>query len=268
MSAKRFRHHPFRNPVKTLESTQSDKVTVIGRRSRGPDAPFGGLTILPAKVQRVSYAKLAALQKRDTARDEELMKKHMSVADQEEFAAFQTSITEDTPYVQPEPPSSSHNFLPPNDDTYDPPDDYDDAPEDDTEVLEDFGLIKERSDWTERRSDENAAWDELMPALCDTYLAFRSGAAPVGPETTSTSEQKVKILCIDLDGDTVKTFCLDTIDTPLNVMLVRHGYLGCSPLRPRIAISLTLIEFFANLMRRGGSLSVQVIAKASCDSRN
>ncbi|KAG8796450.1 hypothetical protein FRC12_022932 [Ceratobasidium sp. 428] len=250
MSAKRFRHHPFRNPVKTLESSQSDKVTVIGRRSKAPDAPFGGLTLLPAKVQRMSYAKLAALQKSDTARDEELMKKDMSAAD------------------QAHPPPSSFGHLPPNDDMHDPLDDYDDASEDDTEVLEDFGLIKERSDWTERRSNEHAAWDDLLPALCDAYLAFRSGTTSTGPEATNTTEQEVKVSCLELDGDTMKTFRLHASDMSLNAVLIQHGYLGCSPLRPRIAISLTLVEFFANLMRRGGSLSVQVLAKASCDSRN
>ncbi|QRW04480.1 hypothetical protein RhiLY_03479 [Ceratobasidium sp. AG-Ba] len=266
------RFHPFRDAIVTVESDESDKVTVIGRRRAATTA--GGLrrSLLAPSVERVSYPKLSSMQKRDSAIDEKIMKERTTAAQQAEFVAFQESFSGGMPDAQ-SLPSPSFEFLHDAHSEDDGDSDTEDYNEeefmaDEIAASEDLGLKQPNEEWEKRRQSEHSSWLQQLPALCDAYLQFRLQSALQDSEPV-ISDSEFEIRCIDMDSENMKKFCLKNGGEGLiNEVLVRHGYIGCSPLHPKLAISLKFLELFANVMRRGPSVSVQTLAKASCDSRN
>ncbi|KAG8745480.1 hypothetical protein FRC12_014536, partial [Ceratobasidium sp. 428] len=248
------------------DSDESDGVTVIGRRRVETAAGATQRSWLTPSIQSVTFAQLDAMQKRDSDRDRKLMKETMTPAQQEDFATFQAALSGDT--IAPDLPSANFDFL--RDEGIEPgEDDYDDDEyaADEAAAGEDLGLKPGNKEWEERRQGEHAAWVNQLPTLCDAYLAFRSKTLPT--RESPDEESITKVRCIDMDSESVKVFPMDSsTQSSVNEILVQHGYIGCSPLQPKLAISLGLVELFANVMRRGPSVSVQTLAKASCDSRN
>lgn len=63
--------------------------------------------------------------------------------------------------------------------------------------------------------------------------------------------------------------CVDQAPDELaNVSLLKSGYLGCSPLQPTLAISLSCLELYHQIRRRKPSFSVQGMVKVLCALHN
>ncbi|QRV77134.1 hypothetical protein RhiJN_05149 [Ceratobasidium sp. AG-Ba] len=212
------------------------------------------------------------MQKSDSAVDEAIMKERTNAAQQAEFAAFQESFSGSAPDTQSVSPLSIDFLNAVHTDNEDESDSEDYNGEefvaDETAAGEDLGLKPPNEGWEKRRQSEHSSWVRQIPALCDAYLLFRSGSVPLDSEP-NINNSELSIRCIEMDSESVKIFCIERDkESSINEALVRQGYIGCSPLHPKLAISLKFLELFANIMRRGPSVSVQTLAKASCDSRN
>lgn len=124
-----------------------------------------------------------------------------------------------------------------------------------------------------------------MSELTDAYLLFESGDAE--PSVNSPGE--------DLQDTAISQFNVLTIETACkyrlgvfnftqclfparrvqtfqqrqgelaNTSLLRFGFLGCSPVTPSIAISLTTLKLYYRLRRRHPRLSIQSMVKSLCD---
>lgn len=53
-----------------------------------------------------------------------------------------------------------------------------------------------------------------------------------------------------------------------NVALIQHGLLGASPTQPTVAFTLESLEFYHQLRRCQGSLSIQAFIKVLCAIHN
>ncbi|KAG8711707.1 hypothetical protein FRC09_020464 [Ceratobasidium sp. 395] len=144
--------------------------------------------------------------------------------------------------------------------------------DDEHEVIEvaacgDFGLKPGSDKSKDLRQRQNAAWTEQLPTLRDAYREFRSKTIPASG--SSKEVRSFKVRCVDMDSENTKVFTVDSFaPSALNKVLIHHGYIGCSPLYPKVAVSLSLLKFFSNMVRRDPSVSVPALAKANCDSRN
>ena len=58
------------------------------------------------------------------------------------------------------------------------------------------------------------------------------------------------------------------MDEEANIALVRHGLLGASPTQPTIAFTLESLEFYHQLRRYQGNLSIQAFLKVLCAIHN
>ncbi|KAG1870301.1 hypothetical protein F4604DRAFT_1881242 [Suillus subluteus] len=91
-------------------------------------------------------------------------------------------------------------------------------------------------------------WDTQLPALVSSYLRWK--------------HSKEEIHSASLDGH---FFHVMVIKTYANVALLRHGFLGCSPVEPSVAVDLATLELYHRLRRRYPQLSIQTITKMLCD---
>lgn len=131
--------------------------------------------------------------------------------------------------------------------------------------MEALGVPPKSLEWVNRLAGESEAWSQQLPALCDAYLAYCSGSEA---SMADSGDQSFSLICIDINADNTKIFHHPATELWTNVTLLRHGYLTPSPSKPSVAMSLQVLELFANVQRRGPSVSVQILAKAWCDSRN
>ncbi|KAG8776291.1 hypothetical protein FRC12_001000 [Ceratobasidium sp. 428] len=263
MTKRRFR--PYRSSLITVEpekSRSSDSVTVIRPRmvltatGEYRRSLFGGPII-----EQVSYSKLEAMQKRNCEIDEKRMKETMTPAQLADLAAFQGSISRGAPWLFGTPIRAEDNAS-------------DMSNQEGTKHNVDEAAASEAPSpkpgsekSKELRQKQNAAWNEQLPTLRDAYLDFRSKTVPTSGSCKEVRSFKVR--CVDMDSETTKVFTVDSFaSSALNKVLIQHGYMGCSPLYPKIAVSLGLLKFFSNMMRRDPSVSVPALAKANCDSRN
>ncbi|KAG8709852.1 hypothetical protein FRC09_000439 [Ceratobasidium sp. 395] len=131
----------------------------------------------------------------------------------------------------------------------------------------DLGLKPGSEKSKDLRQRQNAAWTEQLPTLCDAYRELRSKTMPASG--SSKEVRSFKVRCVDMDSENTKVFTVDSFaPSALNKVLIHHGYIGCSPLYPKVAVSLSLLKFFSNMVRRDPSVSIPALAKANCDSRN
>jgi hypothetical protein len=73
-------------------------------------------------------------------------------------------------------------------------------------------------------------------------------------------------MCADLTPERILNFVIPQLpDEPANVALLRHGFLGCSPVEPSVAVDLTTLELYHRLRRRHPQLSIQTMTKTLCD---
>ncbi|KAG1755390.1 hypothetical protein EDB19DRAFT_1625560, partial [Suillus lakei] len=53
-----------------------------------------------------------------------------------------------------------------------------------------------------------------------------------------------------------------------NAVLLRHGFLGCSPIQPTVAIQLECLELYHQIRRRQSSFGIQTFTKVLCALHN
>jgi hypothetical protein len=64
--------------------------------------------------------------------------------------------------------------------------------------------------------------------------------------------------------DASATILYSSEDLPINA-LIKSGYLGNTPMRPTLAISLKTLELFWRIRSRKSSFSVEAFTKVVCD---
>ncbi|KAG2028905.1 hypothetical protein BDR03DRAFT_906698 [Suillus americanus] len=115
---------------------------------------------------------------------------------------------------------------------------------------------------TKRRQHANAAWKEQMPTLVDGYLAWRHEAPTDEDNTIASNMFHVDVVGI---SDFARAITIQQRpNEPANAALLRMGLLGCSPLRPTIAIRIECLELYHQIRRRQSSFSIQAITKVLC----
>ncbi|KAG8727744.1 hypothetical protein FRC11_012539, partial [Ceratobasidium sp. 423] len=145
--------------------------------------------------------------------------------------------------------------------------------DEDEAIITGLGLKSKNTDWARRLANEHTVWSQDLDALTDAYLLYRLGTASgskpeLHPTSTGSDEAKtVSLRCIGLVcEETISFICPSS--TPINLVLLKHGYLAPTPIQPRLAISIQVLDLYHALQCRGPSLSAQSIAKALCDLRN
>ena len=58
------------------------------------------------------------------------------------------------------------------------------------------------------------------------------------------------------------------VDEEANVALIHHGLLGSSPTQPTVAFTIEALEFYHQLRRCQGNISIQTIIKVMCAIHN
>ncbi|KAG8689494.1 hypothetical protein FRC11_002288 [Ceratobasidium sp. 423] len=248
----------------------SGRISVLGQRKHG--SALGADTqpsLLRLKQQRLMKEQLLDIQRMDTDRDNAAMAKLLTPNESSTLSELQQEIAGGEFRSKPsedESPPLNHNFtaLMNEEDLIVEDDDSDSAWED---VIENTGNAG-RSVWSNRVTIEHHAWLETLPALCDAYLEYRANESqPLAPSQTSGEVLMFSIRCIDLVGESTKTFKHPT-GSVVNATLLHNGYLGCSPDRPVLAISILVLRVLAAVLRRGPSVSLQVMSKVFCNLRN
>ncbi|KAG2152785.1 hypothetical protein DEU56DRAFT_868810 [Suillus clintonianus] len=100
--------------------------------------------------------------------------------------------------------------------------------------------LRTRQDRTENQTDQ---WDLQLDQLVDAYLDYRSRDSGDGMPTFKDPEPP---LC----------------DSPST--LIYHGYIGCSPIYPTVAISLRTLAAYRQIHRTCPRFSVQAQVKSLC----
>lgn len=118
--------------------------------------------------------------------------------------------------------------------------------------------------WEQRLEFEAQQWDSQAPALAQAYLCYKHPtAAPV--RTVSSSSFQVQAIHL---------FSRSVVSVPqhpnelANVALLHMGYIGCSPQRPSVAISLEVLDLYYRLRRRHPQLGLQAFTRVLCDLHN
>lgn len=306
MNGRSSRPAPYpKSALIPIRRVGSSRITIIGRH-KAPSTleELRRPPLLPAQPLRIPKTQLAKLQHRDIASDELLTKNReslclrlvtanvhfgtlgLTLAQQADLHALQQEISGDYS-------SGSFEYAPDSLSTEEVVDlddvdssGEDDGWEDEMAIIEDLELPQGSQEWTNRLATEHATWLEQLPMLCDAYLGFRSKISTPGPDSPA---KDISVQCINLFGTSwimlsalpleliLYYFIADQRTTQfqhpddelwVNVTLLRHGYLAPTPSRPSIAFSLELLDVLAAVLRRGPSVSIQIMAKAFCDLRN
>ncbi|KAG1888655.1 hypothetical protein F4604DRAFT_1877215 [Suillus subluteus] len=100
----------------------------------------------------------------------------------------------------------------------------------------------------------HSAWQDQMPSLAEAFLLWKQNPCLPSAQAPTTS---FHVTAVDI-----------THNELANVSLLKSGYLGCSPLQPTLAISLSCLELYHQIRRRKPSFSVQAMVKVLCALHN
>ncbi|KAG6819386.1 hypothetical protein H0H93_012292 [Arthromyces matolae] len=122
--------------------------------------------------------------------------------------------------------------------------------------------------WRARRANEFRHWEEVMDPLVDAYLAWQRNPSPPPPTVPSADVPDN----YDFEIDVVDLYHLTssaTIRRPPDsisaaVDLTRSGYIGNTPEKPSLAISIPTLELFRVIRLHRPSFSVEAFAKTLC----
>ncbi|KAI9060960.1 hypothetical protein FKP32DRAFT_1678555 [Trametes sanguinea] len=134
------------------------------------------------------------------------------------------------------------------------------------DVMATYGGIRLKSDkrtWRERVENMEKNWAPIIPALVDAYLTWRYPPV-VPPDLELNPDYTFTIDVIDIYNLSTLTTITRSADCSAAVALVRHGYLGNTPINPSLAISLKTLELFRCLKLVKASFSAEVFAKLIC----
>ncbi|KAG1888202.1 hypothetical protein F4604DRAFT_1877359 [Suillus subluteus] len=106
-------------------------------------------------------------------------------------------------------------------------------------------------------------WDTQLPALASSYLRWKHSKEEIHSASLDGHFFHVTVI---KTYEHILNFAIPQLpDEPANVALLRHGFLGCSPVEPSVAVDLATLELYHRLRRRHPQLSIQTITKTLCD---
>jgi hypothetical protein len=137
---------------------------------------------------------------------------------------------------------------------------------------------------TARYANLYASWAMQTSELANAYLSWKHTRSTSVP-TNSASLHAFQITAVDIFSTfSFFSFHLPPLDLVVgfdseraiqqqdnelaNVLLLRSGLLGCSPISPTMAISVRCLEFYHQLRRRQSSFGIQAFAKVLCALNN
>ncbi|KAJ3003115.1 hypothetical protein NUW54_g1805 [Trametes sanguinea] len=176
----------------------------------------------------------------------------------------------------PLPPmdGDAHNFLAGNQDNDDAWEDVDESEDSAQEaitlaiqdVMAAYGGICHKADkrtWRNRVDNMEKNWTLLISRLTNVYLTWCYPPSPLVPMDVDPS-YSFMIDVIDTYALTPSTTISQSADLSTAEALVRHGYLGNSPINPSLAILLKTLELFRCLKLVKASFSAEAFAKLVC----
>ncbi|KAG1785797.1 uncharacterized protein HD556DRAFT_1456348 [Suillus plorans] len=115
----------------------------------------------------------------------------------------------------------------------------------------------------------HSAWMSQMPALVAGYLRWKHHAAtPTPTPNVEVGTFMFHVSTVDILASVSSISVLQAADELANVSLINMGLLGCSPIQPKIAVSLQCLELYHQIRRRKPSFSVQAMVKVLCALHN
>ncbi|KAF8164965.1 hypothetical protein B0H34DRAFT_687229 [Crassisporium funariophilum] len=106
------------------------------------------------------------------------------------------------------------------------------------------------------------AWQRQIPQLAAQYLDWKQTGAPLDETSEMEATWVIEVMSFTELGPCQFRHLPNVSYT--NETLVRHGYLGSSPEKPTLAISIELLEIYRQLRRVCPRFSLDALARALC----
>ncbi|KAG0691551.1 hypothetical protein DFH29DRAFT_1017956, partial [Suillus ampliporus] len=119
----------------------------------------------------------------------------------------------------------------------------------------------------QRNRQCHSAWTLQMPALVAGYLCWKHREAIPIPNVEAGMFM-FHVSTVDILVSTPLMSVLQAADELANVSLINVGLLGCSPIQPKIAVSLQCLELYHQICWCKPSFSVQAMVKVLCALHN
>lgn len=126
-----------------------------------------------------------------------------------------------------------------------------------------------------------AAWQSQISALvaqylawkhkCDAEIVHQPGDHLFHVSTIGVFSKSARSLLthdLPLPDFEAQTSVVQKVGDTVNIALIHHGLLGCSPTQPSCAISLYCLELYHQIRRRQSSFSVQAMVRVLCALHN
>ncbi|EPQ55524.1 hypothetical protein GLOTRDRAFT_75671 [Gloeophyllum trabeum ATCC 11539] len=127
-----------------------------------------------------------------------------------------------------------------------------------------------RVDYRDRRNRvelRTTQWNEQIDVLVNAYLEYsqqEQDGLVCEPAGADEGGDAFGIEVIDIFHRRYQTFIPTPGEAYTNATLLRYGYIGCSPVRPSVAISLRTLAVYRQTHRVCPRLSIQAEVKKSC----
>jgi len=130
----------------------------------------------------------------------------------------------------------------------------------------------------DRNTNLHAAWTTQMPSLVSAYLITKSDMDSMDVDRSTIGQHVFQIDIFGLRGKygylvfnilpiinvtecEYRKSIVQNVDEEANVALIHHGLLGASPTQPTVAFTLEALEFYHQLRRCQGNISIQTFVK-------
>ncbi|KAG6852477.1 hypothetical protein C0991_011677 [Blastosporella zonata] len=131
-------------------------------------------------------------------------------------------------------------------------------------------LYVDHRTWRARRANEFWHWEEVMDLLVDTYLEWQQDSTPPLPPPPSDTDAEPENY--DFEIDVVDLYHLTSTaiirrtpeSTSAAVDLIRAGFIGNTPVKPSLGISIKTLELFRVIRLHRPSFSVEAFAETLC----
>ncbi|KDR71992.1 hypothetical protein GALMADRAFT_74454 [Galerina marginata CBS 339.88] len=108
------------------------------------------------------------------------------------------------------------------------------------------------------------AWQRQIPHLAEQYLKWKHEGAPVLGDSDTEVETVWSLETVSFSDLKSRVFRHIPEISYVNETLVRNGFLGASPEKPSLAISLELLEIYRQLRRVCPRFSLDALGRALC----
>ncbi|KAG6895281.1 hypothetical protein C0992_002165 [Termitomyces sp. T32_za158] len=120
--------------------------------------------------------------------------------------------------------------------------------------------------WRQRLQRLQRNWEPLIEDLVDAYLGWKYPVADMTTDPCNNPDYNYPIDVVDIFTLDTQIIIHQTESTKsISVALVQQGYLGTTPERPSLAVSLRTLELYYWIRRRKPSFSIEAFAKVLCD---